>query len=186
MKDAILNYLKSRASKHVLGIVVAAGVVLAGHSWLAEHDARMIAEQTVKAVQTNIDSLQKQSQIVQQAGQVQIAALAKQAAAVKTPAQAIQAIPTIADAPLNVRPAPGLPDAVTVDALPLFQELNACKQTAVGLGVCTTRMDLQTKIDADKDQQITALKQKPAFWKRTKTTAEVLAIGAALGYAAHR
>jgi hypothetical protein len=186
MKDLIINYLKTSASGHVLGIILAAAAVLLGHSWLTEHDARMVAEQTVKTAQTQIDSLAKQSQVAAQVGQQQIAALVKQAAAVKTPAQAVQAIPALSDVPLNVRPAPGLPDAVTVDALPLFDELNKCKQTAVGLGVCTTRLDLQGKIDADKDTQITALKHKRGFWANVKTTAITVGIGAAIGYAAHR
>jgi len=186
MKDLIINYLKTSATGHVLGIALAAFAVIAGHSWLAEHDSRMIAEQTVKTSQAAIDNLQKQQQAAVQAGQIQIAALQKQAATVKTPAQAIQAIPMLTDIPLNVRPAPGLPDSVTVSAVPLFEELNMCKQDAVNLGVCSTKLDLQTKIDGDKDTQITALKKKPAFWARVKTTLEVTAIGIAIGYAAHR
>lgn len=181
--------IQDLVKKHILGVLVAAALLLAGHSYMAEHDARLVAEQTIKTAQTQIDGLQKQQQIAEQAGQAQIAVLQKQAAAVKTPAQAVQAIqaaPDLSALPLNVRPAPGLPDAVTVDALPLYQELNTCKQDAVNLGVCSTKLDLQTQIDKDKDTQITALKKKPGFWKRVKTTAEVVGVGIAIGYAAHR
>lgn len=181
--------------KHIEGLLVAAfGLFLAVGfvAWTQEHDARILAEQTVKTSQIQIDSLQKQKAAVDTVAQSQIAVLKKQAAAVKTPAQAIPEIPKLSDIPLNVRTVPGLPDAVTVDALPLFKELSECKQDAVALAACSAKLDLDQKIDADKDTQITALKQKSkrGFWARLKKdvidTAVTVGIGVAAGYALHR
>lgn len=175
--------------KHVEGCLAAAllaAFVLAGVAFVQEHDARIKADVTVQAAQTQISDLQKQKDAADAAAQKQITALQKQAKTVKTPAQAVQAIPPLTDVPLNMRQAPGLPDAVTVDALPLFQQLNECKQDAVNLSACSTKLDLEQKIDADKDVQITALKKKPGFWTRVKDTAITVGIGVAAGYVLHR
>lgn len=161
-------------------------VFLLGISWGHEHDARLKAEQTIKESVNTVTGLKAEVDAVDKAGKAKIAVLQKQASSVKTPAQAIQAIPALTDIPLNVRPAVGLPASVIVDAVPLFEELNKCKQDAVNLGVCSTKLDLEQKIDAQKDVEIKALKAKPAFWHRVKQTAITIGIGAALGYAAHR
>ena len=155
-----------------------------------EHTARVLAEQTVKTAQTQIDSLQKQETAATAAGQKQIVILQKQAATVKTPAQAIQAIPALSDVPLNVRPAPGLPDSVTVDAVALFKELNDCKQDAVNFATCSTQLQDETEIAAAKDIQVKALKKKKSFLARVKKdaidTAITVGVGMVIGYAAHR
>ena len=151
-----------------------------------EHTARLLAEQTVKQSQGRVTDLEQQSKAVAQAGQQKIIVLQKQADAVKTPTQAIQAIPTVSDVPLNARAVPELPNVVQVDAVPLYQELNKCRQDGVSLGVCTERLNLQGQIVAEKDIQITALKKKPGFWKAVKRVAITAGIGAAVGYAAHR
>ncbi len=186
MTELIINYLKTSASKHVLGLIVTGAVLLAGTSWLREHDARILAEQTVKQSQDRVAVLEKQSQDVARAGNVQIAKLQKQAVTVKTPAQAIQAIPELTDVPLNARPLPDAPSAVEVEAVPLFQELNKCKQCEVDKGVLSAELDIEHKIEVEKDQQITTLKKKPGLWKRVESTAITVGIGAAIGYAAHK
>jgi hypothetical protein len=98
---------------------------------------------------------------------------------VKTPAQAIAAIPDVSSLPLNTRPAAD--GGVTVDAVPLFQELAQCKEDAVALASCK-------QVDAQKDQiiseqktEIVALKKKPSFWKRVKSTAKAVGIGIGIG-----
>lgn len=166
--------------------VLAIGVL--GYSALREHDARILAEQTVHESQGRVAVLEKQSQDVVQAGAVQIAKLQKEAKAVKTPAQAIEAIkaPDFSDIQLNPSPLPDAPDKVAVDAVPLFKELNKCEQCSSSLATATAELDLEKKVEAEKDVQITALKKKPSFWHRVEKTAEVLAIGGAIGYAAHR
>jgi hypothetical protein len=179
----------------VLGLTLIGLLSLGFVAWVQEHDARIIAEQTVKTAQVQIDSLQKQQTATAALAQVTIAALQKQAAKVTTPAQAVQALtapsaPQLTDVPLNIRAVPSLPDVVTVDALPLFQELDKCKQDAVALNACSTELKDQTAIDAQKDTQIKALKKKKGFWARVKKdvidTAVTVGIGAAIGFAAHR
>lgn len=175
--------------KHIEGLLVAAfGVCLAigAVAWIQEHDARILAEQTVKASQSRVEDLQKSITQVDQSTKTQIAALQKKAATVKTPVQAVQAIPELSDIPLNAHPAIGFPDAVMVDAVPLFQELNKCKQDSVELSACSTKLGLEQKIDTEKDVQITALKKKPGFWKQVKDTSIKVGIGVAIAYALHR
>jgi hypothetical protein len=193
MKDLLIGYLKNSLGGHLLAVALIVAGCFVGHSWLVEHDNRVIAEQTVKASQIQIDSLQKQYAAADAAAKVTLAALQARAAEVKTPAQAVQAVqaaPTLSDFPLNARPVVGMPDVVTVEALPLFQELNQCKQDAVALASCTEKLDLEQKIVAQKDVQVTALKKKKGFWARLKRevidTVVTVGIGAALGYAMHR
>lgn len=186
----IFKFLKDHPDG-CLTTVLVLFLVLCGVSWLKEHDSRLIAEQKVQQAQTQIDSAQKQYQAADAAAKAQITVLKKQAATVKTPAQAIAAIPDLTDLPLNTRPAPGLPNAVIVDAVPLFDALNQGKQDAVNLAACTTKLDDEQKIDTLKDTQIAALegKQKHGFWKRLKKdaidTTVTVGIGLAVGYGLH-
>lgn len=178
----------------VIVLMLTLGVV----AYRQEHAARILAEQTVKTAQVQIDALQKQSAAAAQAGQVQITKLQAQAKAVKTPAQAITALEL--DPALRARPAfaaltpdgppTPVPDAVTVEAVPLFAELNQCKQDAVNLGVCSTKLNIAEEVGTEKDTQIKALKKKKGFWARVKKdvidTTVTVGIGIALGYVAHR
>jgi hypothetical protein len=166
MTDALINYLKTKATGHVLGIALAALACAGGYSWLQEHDARLLAEAAVKASNDRIAVLEKDKQDIIRAGQLQLANLQKQAEAVKTPAQAIAAIPSVSPVPLNPAPLPDAPSAVKVDAIPLFQALSQCKQGAVNLGTCQQQLKIETQVEAEKDTQIKALEHKPAFWKR--------------------
>jgi myosin heavy subunit len=182
----IIAYLKTSAAKHVLGIAVAVFVVIAFRSYMSEHDARIQAEATIKQSQTAIADLQKQKQEVQDAKDETIAALEKQKAEVKTVPQAIAALPSVSTVPLNAAPLPDAPSKVAVDAVPLFQELNQCRQCDASLSADDKQLALDKEISAEKDTEIQALKKKPAFWSRVKKTGEVLAIGAAIGYVSHR
>jgi hypothetical protein len=167
------------------GLVLAVLITCAGVSWLREHDARIIAEQTVKASEARVQDLQGQREAVQKQADATLAALRKQAEAVKTPSQAIAAIPDVSTLPLNSRPVPSAPEAVQVDALPLFQELSACKQTAVSLTACQSKLDLTEKIADEKDAEVKALKKPRGFWKRLATTVKDVGIGVAIGYGLH-
>src|SRR5581483_8358722 len=142
----MFEYLKTKASGHLLAVAVAVIVVIAGSAWLSDHDAKILAQQTVKQSQDRVAILEKQVQDVDRAGKEQIARLQKKAEAVKTAPQAIAAIPDVSSLPLNPRPVPELPDAVTVQALPLFQELSKCRQTEVGLSTCEAKQAEQEKI----------------------------------------
>lgn len=190
MKATILGYLKTSAGKHVFFIALLIAGIMLGRSWLAEHDARLTADSAVKTAQTEIATLQQQQVTATQAAKVQVIALQSQAAAVKTAPQAIAALPTVsADLHAETIPAEALPDApqkVAVDAVPLYQQLNECKQTAVNLNACEINLGFEKQINADKDTEISALKAKPGFWHRVKTTAITVGIGVAVGYVLHR
>jgi hypothetical protein len=186
-----MNFLKTNAG-HFIGAALFVLAAFGFHLWLQEHDARMAAENTVKTAQAQIDSLKTQEATVAQTARVQIVTLQKDAAAVKTTPEAIKELSSVETTPLNAEalPLPGqppLPDApgkVAVDAVPLYQDLNACKQDAVNLAACTSEQSLQTKIDADKDAEIAALKKGPGFWHAVKVTAVTAGIGALVGYVA--
>jgi hypothetical protein len=187
VKYFILNYIKTSAGRHVFAIAVAVLGFIVGASWLQEHDARLKAEVTVKAAQEQINTLQAKKGDVDKAAKTQIVILQKEAAAVNTPKQAIDALPSVTTAPLAPVPVPDLPDDVAVNAVALYKNLNACKQDAVNLAACSAKLDIQGQIDGKKDEQITALKRKPGFWKAVKSKAITLGIGAITGYVlAHR
>lgn len=164
--------------KHGYLVVVVMAIVM-GIAGLHEHDARVAAEAAIKVSNDHIKELQNDKTAIVQAGQKQIVVLQRQAAAVKTPAQAIAALPDVSALPLNARPVPNMPTEVTVDAVPLFQELNTCKQTTVGLSVCQATFADEQKIETELRGQIKVLSKKPSFWKRVKKTAMCGAIEAA-------
>jgi len=145
---------------------------LGGYSALQEHDKRIRAEMAIKASEVKVTAIKKNTD-------AKVNAIKKKAATVKTTTEAIAAMPDVSTLPLNVRPLPDLPTAVAVEAVPLYQELAACRITETKLQGCEATA-------AEKDTQITALKSKGSFWKRVTRTAEVLAVGAAIGYVAHR
>lgn len=185
--NTILNWLKANAVKHLEALAIAGALVFAGCMWLREHDARIQADAQVKTAQSAIDGLQKQQAQVAQAAKSQVVILQKEAAAVQTPAQAITALQSPAlpvpanSAPLDVTALPSAPDKVAVSALPLFQDLNTCKQDEVNLGACTQELTIQKQIDTQKDTEITALKKKPGFWTRLVKGAKVVGCSAAGG-----
>lgn len=175
--------------KHIDWLIGCAAVLVIGLGFLSyqrEHDARILAEQTVKESAARVSDLQAQAKATDEAGRKQLADIQKRAAAVRTPAQAIAAIPSVTDVPLNVRVAPALPDAVIVDAVPLFRELSQCRATAVELNTCRADAVISGKIAAEQTIQITALKQRKTFWKRFGGTARDVGIGLAVGYAVRR
>lgn len=173
----MIPYLKT----HIVYVVVIAIGLIAFHSWLSEHDARLAADQTVKVSEARVADLQQQIAAVNAAAQKQVQVIVKQIEAVKTPAQAIAAIPTLTSAPLNSRPAVDSPTAVTVEAIPLAQELASCKVDRINLTACTANLQTETAIVAQKDVEIVALKKKPGFWKRLLATVKTLGIGIGVG-----
>lgn len=158
----MLAYLKT----HLFYVIIIAIGLVAFRSWLQEHDARVLAEQTVKQSELKVSDLTTQIKLTSDAAASAQAALQKRVAEVRTPSQAIAAIPDVSTLPLNTRPAPGLPGGVIVDAVPLFQSLAQCKSDAIELTACRTNFSTQEKIIAEKDTQIKALTAKPRFWKR--------------------
>lgn len=142
-------------------------------SWRAEHDARLVSEVKVSAAEAQVKSLQQQMQDRDAASAQQVALLRQQAAAVKTPMQAIAAIPQISNVALNARVLADNPTQVGVDALPLFQELSACRQQSLALGTCQADLKDSQAVIAQKDVEVAALKKKPGFWKRVTSHGKV-------------
>jgi hypothetical protein len=180
MKD----YLKQYLSTHVFYVVVIAVALLCGRAWLQEHDARVLAEQQIKQSEQQVEGLQKQIQVTDAAAQQQISTLRALTAKTKTPQQAIAAIPSLSDVPLNSRPGP-TSSTVVVDAVPLFQELAQCKQDAVELNACQSDYKAEVAIAAQKDDEIKTLKKKPRFWKRLVSTLKTALIGGAAAEILH-
>lgn len=172
----MVNYLKT----HIFYVALIAVGLFLGHVWLAEHDARQLADQQVKISEARVESLQNQINVNQQLANSTIAELKKRAAVVKTVPQAIAAMPDVSTLPLNTRALPESPNQVAVDALPLYQTLNQCKQDTVELGACKANAKLMTDQLIEKDTEIVALKRKPSFWKRLGHDAKLLGTGGAV------
>lgn len=184
MKESIVNWLKANGAKHLEALVIAGALVFGGRAWLQEHDARLQADTQVKSAQSAIDSLKAQQNTVRQEADKQVIVLQKEAAAVQTAPQAIQALqkdPEVKAALPTLETVPNAPDQVQVNALDLFKGVNKCEQDAVNLGACTKELDLQKQIDTQKDTQITALKKKPGFWSRLGKGAKIVGCSAAGG-----
>lgn len=170
---------------HAGYLIVIAVALISAHlvfaSWRAEHDARLVSEVKVHAAEDQVKSLQQQMQDRDAVAAQQVSALRRQAAAVKTPVQAIAAIPEVSNVPLNARVLPGNPQQVGVDAVPLFQELSACKEQAVTLGACQANLKDTQSVVVQKNSEVAALKKKPSFWRRLGSGAKKVAIGVAVG-----
>lgn len=182
--------------KHVAGIVgLVVLVVLIGlgiREYINAREDRIRAEEQAKAADQRMKDREVQYQ-------QQLSTLLKQRAAVRTPQQAVAAIPDVSHLPVAIRIVqppdllPNAPSAAKVgDAIipqesvvPLFQQLADCRVNELGLTKC--QGDL-----ADVRQQATAWEKaaKGGSWmKRTLRKAKVIACagaGAGLGAAANQ
>ena len=149
------------------------------HSYLSEHDARLLSDSAVKAAQAQVQTLQEQIASEQKQAAATVAAIQQKVVLVKTPAQAIAALPDVSTLPLNSRPAPD--GGVTVDALPLFQELSQCKIDAVNAASCSQQSVAKDQIITAQTAEIKALKKKPSLWHRVIGTAKAVGIGIGIG-----
>lgn len=189
--------------KIVLSIGAAALALMLGLStWLSEHDDRTRLEATLKAQSETISKLDAQmSHRDQQTAQL-VEQIQKMAAKVRTPTQAVQALPNVVNLPKPIyidvpkdkegKPLPDAPSSVVIpkeSVVPLFQELAKCKQQSTELDGCkATVADLKTKsttLQSERDQAV-AVVRGGTFWTRVKRNAEWLAIGAAVGAVAAR
>lgn len=176
-----MEYLRVHLGYIVLILIAAVATHLVFASWRAEHDARLVSEVKVHAAEDQVKSLEQQMQDRDAVAAQQISALRKQAASVKTPVQAIAAIPQVSNVPLNARVLPDNPQQVGVDAVPLFQELSSCKEQAVTLGACQANLKDTDAVVTQKNVEIAVLKKKPGFWKRLKSGAKKVGAGVAIG-----
>jgi len=180
----MLTFIKNEKTwliSHLVWVVAVAVALVIGHVALSEHDARVKAEASIKASEATVASLQQQiaANNAQAAKTVQV--IVKTVSDVKTPAQAVAAIPTLTDTNLNARVAPDNPSAVEVDAIPLIEVLGQCKVDHVNLDACSQNLKAETEIVAQKNNEISALKKKPAFLTRVKHVAETVGFGIAVG-----
>lgn len=174
----MITYLKT----HVFYVAILLVLAVCGWTWLKEHDARLLADQQVKVSEARNESLQKQIDANQQLANATITELKRRASSVKTPQQALIAIPDVSALPINARTTDD-PSRVTVDVVPLFQELSQCKQDAVELNSCKVTTRLMTEQLVEKDTEIKALKKKPGFWKRVGGTLKTGGVGVIIGIA---
>lgn len=168
---------------HGLVLVWVAILAFIAVLWVQDHDARLRADIAVKASETDIKGLRGQAADVQKTADKRVQAIQREASAVRTPSQAIEALPSVLTADIKPEVLPDAPGKVSVEAVPLYQELATCKITAVRLDACTKELDIEKAIGTQKDVEIKALKAKPSFWHHVKTTAITLGIGAVAGYA---
>lgn len=171
---------------HLVWVAAITVALVMGHSYLAEHDARIAADAQIKAAEVTVANLQQQIVATNAAAAQKVQVVTKIVHDVQTVPQAVAAIPQLTDVPLHTRVTPDNPTQVSVDALPLVQVLGECKVAETNLNACQADLKNETAIAAAKDTEIKALKKKPAFWKRVKKTLEIIAIcvsiGAALGH----
>jgi outer membrane murein-binding lipoprotein Lpp len=161
-----MNTIKTHAGYLIVIAVAAVIGCFTFQSWKVEHDQNIINQFKAQAAEANVKHLQADIEQLKSDRDATISALKAKALAVKTAPDAIREIPNVSNLPLNVRPAPESPSAVIVDAVPLYQELNQCRQDSVALGACTAisaKKDEQLK---EKDNELVALKAKPPLRKR--------------------
>lgn len=170
---------------HLVWIVGASVALLMAHSYLAEHDARILADIQVQRSERTVAELNKQISATNLAAAEKVRTLGKIVHDARTPAQQIAAIPQLADLPLHARSIPALtatgPPEVAVDVAPLVQELGQCRESSVQLAACQSNLQAETAIVGQKQTEIVALKKKPAFWKRVTGVAKAVGIGVAIG-----
>ena len=173
----MIQYLKT----HVFYVVIILVGVIAFRSWLAEHDQRLAAEQVAKVAEANVATLRNQIATSDAAAAQTIASLKKKATTVKTPEQAITAIPDVSTLPLYATASPQA-GFVQVDALALYTELNQCTQDRTALGACQVARAADEKIIEQKDNEIAAYKRPRSFWHRTASTLKAVGIGVGIGF----
>lgn len=177
---SLLTPVENTLKTHAFYIVVIALGLLGFHSWLSEHDARVKADAAVKQSEATVQSLENRIAAADAAAVVKVQAVVTQVKAIRTPEQAVAAIPALSDLPLNARPAVGL--TTTVDAVPLSQELGQCRENEILLSACQADLTDEKAIVEQKDAQIVTLTKKPKLWKRILGTLKTFALGAAAGY----
>jgi hypothetical protein len=200
-------------AKLLIFVLAIVAVAWAGHSWIAEHDARVKAEASVAASQKSIDSAaaEKKELIDEQKARdaqtaSQIDKLAASAAMQKTPQQIVKWLPMQlgplpAPVKASIAPAtpqdPAPPAVFTVpqaDLAAMRDQVASCQKNAVALpsaqqdaSSCEARAKLSAEQLAAAQDQVKALDLElkgGTFWHRLKSGAKKVGIGVAIGAAA--
>jgi hypothetical protein len=166
---------------HLVWVVGIAVALVIGHSYLAEHDARLLADAQIKISEANVKALTDQIAATNAAAAQKVQVVTKIVHDAATPAQVVEAVPQLTDVPLHTRIAPDNPVQVSVDALPFINILGQAKTDAINLAACQENLKTETAIVDVKQTEIAALKRKPSFWKRLSGTAKTVGIGIGIG-----
>jgi hypothetical protein len=169
---------------HIVWIVLATATVIGFNSWRSEHDARLIAQQTIKTSEAQVSLLQKQiadrdAQAVQQA-----APIVKIIHDVQTVPQAVAALPQVVNQPLP-EPVVRQPDNSVLipqpDVIPLFQQVADDKICRIQVNALIGDVADQKAIVKQKDGEVAALKKPKSFWRRTGGVLKLVGIGIGIG-----
>lgn len=174
----MIAWLKTYAKTHIFYIVLIAVGLIAFHSWLQEHDARLKADDTIKQQEVIVADLKQQIANAQQQAAQKVQVITKVVHDVTTPTQAVAAIPQLTNAPLDTRLAVDNAMQLSVDALQLVQVLGQAKIDKTNLDTCQTIGALKDQQSLAKDVEIAALKKKPSVWKRVGGTAKTIGVTA--------
>jgi hypothetical protein len=169
---------------HLPWVVLMGALVVGFYSWRGEHDARILAEATIKASQAQITTLQEQIVARDKATTAQVAPIVQIIHDTTTTQQAAAALPKVLTQPLPTPIIPQADNSVVVpqpDVIPLFDQVaddSVCRAL-----LTTAQADLtDTKgIVVQQTTEIVALKKKPSFWKRVGSTVKTVGIGIGIG-----
>jgi len=166
-----------RGSLELVGAIFLVACTLSAYR---AHEARQRANVIIATAQTDIKTERAVIQSTAQRASIEVQARDKKVAALNTPALAIAAIPDLTGLPVHSRPSPG--DAF-VPAVELAQFAGKCDDNATLLQACASEREADSKIEADLNTELLAMKHKPNFWHVVKSNSMKIGISFAAGYA---
>lgn len=170
--------IKDYLMHHLIYVALILVGLFGFRAWLYQHDnaraqeaAKQVAEAQVKSDAATIKTLTDSIASVKAAAAKQVVVIQKEAAAIKTPQQAIPIVDAF-DPALRPRLLPDL--SVAVDPVTLAKDLEQCRIDRVNLGACQKQVELDegpAGIIAQKDDQLAQKDKiiaasKPKFWKQ--------------------
>jgi preprotein translocase subunit Sss1 len=175
----------------LIAALIAAGVI--GYSWLKAHDAWMrfqvesqlkdhqiaLRDKQAATDRETIEQLKKQTQTTQQ-----IAREIPKVISLPTPVTITESPPQTGSGRDGLPDAPQPQTGIVIppeDVKPLFDRLADCKAMESQLSACQ-----QNYLDMKKERDLAVKAHSGSFWQRAKQIGIGIAIGGAIGYAAHR
>jgi hypothetical protein len=188
--------MKLQLAAIALTLILAVSLLLA---WRSEVRARAQLQEQLKSAQASIEASTAQESARNAALKKQLAQLQKKAAAVQTPDQAIEALPSVLPLPEPIMlpppttksdsPAPKFAQLPIADLKPLYDSAVACKECQAQLAVAQANLkDEQAKTATARRELTDALRAAKggSSLQRVARAAKWLLIGAAAGAAAAR
>lgn len=176
-----MNWLETYAKTHLFYIILIVLGAFSLHVWLQEHDARVLADTTIKQQEVVVADLKKQIATTQVQAAQKVIVVKQVVARATTPKEVVATLPTLTELPLNAQPVPDSPTDVQVAAVPLVQLAGEAKEAKIQLEACQSVGELKDKQLTAKDVEIVALKKKPKFLTRVKHVAEAVGVGVVIG-----